>query len=184
MSLAEGVTKSIQNPMLQLEDGTAIMERNFFKRIHEGYGFSISHRFEGVAADASADLYFENPANSGREAFIVMIEVVSFGQAHIDIYRGNEIVANGTKLTPVNLNFEKTITSVVNAEYGGTYTLGTLTLNTVCPGGALIRAIGGTAEVGETAVIPPNFNFVVRVTNKSGAATDLSIRVIWWEQAQ
>ena len=55
MSLAEGVTKSIQNPMLQLEDGTAIMERNFFKRIHEGYGFSISHRFEGVAADASAD---------------------------------------------------------------------------------------------------------------------------------
>ncbi len=168
--------------LLQFSDGTAIVNPRFFYKIYEGYGFSISHRFTAVANGASVDVYFENPNGSGRRVFIVTIEVVVFGQCHIDIYRGNSITASGTSITPMNLNFEKTIPSVVNVEYGGTYALGTQTVQTVCPGGYRVRAIGGTMEVGETVVIPQNFNFLVRVTNQSGAATDLSIRIIWWEE--
>jgi len=86
-------------------------------------------------------------------------------------------------LTPVNLNFEKNIPSIVNAEYGGTYGLGTLTLDDLCPGGSKKQAVGGMAEVGETAVIPEGFNFLVRVTNKSASDTDLAIRILWWEES-
>jgi len=172
----------IPKPLLQFLDGTAIFNPRFFYKIHEGYGFGVSRRFEGVGADAYVDLYFENPSGSGREVFIIVIEVVSFAQAYVDIYKDNTKTAAGTPLTPVNLNFEKSVNSVVNVEYGGSYTLGSLVSNTVCPGGSRIRATGGATEVGECIIIPPDFNFLVRVTNKSASATDLSIRIIWWEE--
>jgi len=172
----------IPKEILQFIDGTQIVNPRFFYKIYEGYGFSISHRFEGVGADSSVDLYFENPSDSGRQVFVVVVEIVSLAQAWIDVYRENTVTVSGTALTPVNLNFEKTISSVVNVEYGGTYELGTLTLNTICPGGSKKEAVGGNAEVGETVVIPPGFNFLVRVTNKSASATDLSIRILWWEE--
>jgi len=168
--------------VLRFTDGTQIVNPRLFYKTHEGYAFSVSHRFEGVGAGASVDLYFGNPAGSGRKVFIVAVEVVSLAQAYIDIYRGNTVTAAGTALTPVNLNFEKNISSVANVEYGGTYGLGTLTLNTVCPGGSKKEAVGGNADVGETVVAPEGFNFLVRVTNKSASDTDLSIRVLWWEE--
>jgi len=59
---------------------------------------------------------------------------------------------------------------------------GTLVHNSVCPGGSRVQATGGAAEVGETVVIPESFNFLVKVTNKSASATDLSIRILWWEE--
>jgi len=148
----------------------------------DGNGFSVSHRFTGVANGASVDLFFKNPAGSGRQVFLVATEVIVFGQCHVDIYRENTVTVSGTPITPVNLNFEKVISSVANVEYGGTYALGTLTLQTVCPGGAKVRAVGAATEVGETVVIPEDFNFLVRVTNQSGTATDLSVRIIWWEE--
>ena len=168
------------NP-LQFRDRTIIVNPRFFYKICEGYGFSISHRFESVGSGSSVDLYFENPSGSGRNIFIVVVEVVTLAQLWVDIYRGNSVSSSGTSLTPVNLNMGSSITSVANVEYGGTYTLGTLTLNTVCPGGSRNRAVGGAIEIGETVEIPENFNFLVRATNKSASSTDLSIRIIWWE---
>jgi len=176
-------TSKIPKAILQFLDGTQITNPRFFYKIYEGYGFGFSRRFTGVANGASEDVYFENPAGSGRQVFIIIVEVVTFGQCYIDIYRGNTVTVSGTPITPVNLNFVKTIGSVVNAEYGGTYTLGTLVSNTVCPGGYRVRAVGGAVELGESVILPEGFNFLVRVTNKSGATTDLSIRVVWWEES-
>jgi hypothetical protein len=112
----------------------------------------------------------------------VVIDVISFAQAWIDIYRDNTVSVHGTSLTPVNLNFANERSSVAKAEYGGTYVTGTRVHSTVCPGGSRVQATGGVAEVGETVVIPEGFNLLVKVTNKSASATDLSIRVVWWEE--
>ena len=160
----------------------AIPSSTLQRRIKEGHAFSVSHRFEGVASDANADLFFENPSDSGKTVNIVIVEVVSLAQAHVDIYRGNTVTTPGTPLIPVNLNLGSPTTSVVNAEYGGAYALGELAVNTVCPGGSHVRAIGAATEVGETVVVPEGENFLVRATNKSASATDLSIRILWWEE--
>jgi hypothetical protein len=169
------------NSLLQFIDGTLIINPRFFYKIYEGYGFSISNRFENVASDASVNIYFENPAGSGREVFIIVIDVISFAQAWIDVYR-DVTPSGGTAITPVNLNFGSAITSVATVKYGVTYSGGTLVHSTVCPGGSKVQATGGAAEVGETVVIPEGFNFLVKVTNKSTGATDLSIRIVWWEE--
>jgi len=173
-----------ENVPLQFVDGTLITNIRFFKKIYDGYGFSISHRFENIGADAAVEVYFENPSASGKTAFIVAIECGSFGQAYIDLYRDVSVTSSGTSLTPVNLNQGSTNTSVVDVEYGGTYDISGAELvhNTVLPGGSKVRAIGDLAEVGESVVIPEEYSFLVRLINKSAAATDMSMRIIWWEE--
>jgi len=182
MSTSHTTYRYVSKDILQFKDGTQIVNPRFFYKIHEGYGFSISHRFTGVASGGSVDLFFENPAGSGRTVYVVAVEVASLAQAWVDVYRDNKVASSGTKLTPLNLNLGKPISSVVNAEHGGTYTLGALAHSTVCPGGSLVRAVGYVVEVGETVIIPEGYNILVRATNQSASSTDLSIRIIWWEE--
>ena len=153
-----------------------------FIKIKEGKAYTVSHRFESVASDASVQLLFNNPDTSGKTAYIVMIEVTSTGQGWVDIYRDNTVTASGTPLTPFNLNLGSTNTSSMTVEYGGTYTLGAQSLNTVCPGGSGVRAIGAATEVGETAEIPSGHNILIQFTNRSASAEDASIRILWWEE--
>jgi hypothetical protein len=181
MSTSHTTFKPVEKVILQFLDGTQIFNPRFFYKIYEGYGFAVSHRFESVSSDASVNIYFENPSGSGREVFIIVVEVVSFAQAWIDVYRG-VTPSGGTPITPVNLNFAKAIGSIASVKYGVTYTGGAPVHNSVCPGGSRVQATGGAAEVGETVVVPEGFNFLVKVTNKSAAAADLSIRILWWEE--
>jgi len=176
------INNSIRIYSLKLFNGAAIVYPLFFLKIYEGKAFSISHRFEGVASDSSVDLFFENPSGSNKNVFIMAIEVASSGLFWVDIFRGNSITTSGTSLSPVNLNTSSNNSSVVSAEYGGTYATGTLVHNTVAPGGTLVRAIGSIAEVGESIVLTPGNNLLIRGTNKAGASADMSIRVIWWEE--
>lgn len=177
------ISSRIKHDVLQFMDGTIIVNQRFFKKIFEGYGYSISHRFENISSGSSVDVYFENPSASGKNIFIIVIEVVTFAQAWIDIYRNNSVTASGTSITPLNLNMGSSNTSVSYIEYGGTYSTGELAHSSVCPGGSRIRAVGGATEVGETIIINPGGNILVRVTNKSDSSQDMSIRIIWWEES-
>jgi len=169
--------------LLQFIDKTTLTNPRLQYKIEQGYGFAVGHRFPNVGTGANVDLYFENPSGSGREVVIITIEVTSLAQSDIDIYENNTITTNGTTLTPRNLNRGSSITSVVNVEYNGTYGLGNLIFDDVCPGGSKKEAVGGAAEIGETAIIPPSSNFVVRVTNQSANSTCIAIRVLWWERS-
>jgi hypothetical protein len=175
------LSSRIQRPILQFVDGTILTNSRFLKKIYDGYGFSVSHRFESIVTDSIAEVYFENPAGSSRDIYIVIVEVISTGQGWCDVFRDNTVTAAGTAMTPINLNLGSSVTSIVSTEYGGTYTAGTQVHNTVVPGGSAIRAIGGATEIGESVIIPENNNILVRVTNKSTSAEDISIRIIWWE---
>ena len=119
---------------------------------------------------------------AGVTIYIISIDIVAFAQAWVDIYRDNTITTNGTAITPINLNLGSTNTSPALVEYGGSYTIGQPVHSTVVPGGSLIRAVGGASEVGESVIIPETKNILVRVTNKSASASDISIRIIWWEE--
>jgi len=182
-SLAQKIMELlVSSRLLQFSDGTLIVNPRFLKKILDGVAFSASNRFEGVANDASIDLLFENPSDSGKKVFLITAEVISFGRGYIDVYRDSGVTVSGTAVEPVNLNFESANESVCNVEYGGTYDLGASVHRTVIPGGSKVRAIGFAVEVGESVIIPENHNLLLRFTNKSGAATDMSIRLIWWEE--
>ena len=169
--------------LLRFSDGTLIVNPRFFHKIYNGYGFSASKRFEGLASDASAETLFQNPSESGRKAYIIAVEVAGLAQAHIDIYDNVSVTDNGTEIQCRNLNLASAITPVCKAYYGGTYTPAEGKIHeTVLPGGSRIRALGSQAEVGECVVIPENHNMMVRITNKSASTSDFSIRFLWWEE--
>ena len=176
------IKQVLDDTFLRFVDKTMITNPRFFYKVYEGKGFTVSHRFTGVASGASVDFYFENPSGSGVDVFMIAVEVTALASCHIDIYRNNSISSAGTMVTPVNLNFSSTNTSVVQAEYGGTYTLGNLVKQTICPGGSKKEAIGGLASIGENVVIPPGNNFVIRTTNVSAASTDIAVEILWWEE--
>lgn len=181
-SIKSFLLSRFRKPILQFVDGTVLINPRFLKKIYDGYGFSISHRFESVSSDSTAEVYFENPSGSGRDIYIIIVEVISTGQGWCDIYRDNTITSAGTSITPVNLNLGSSIASVANVEYGGTYTTGTQVHSTTIPGGSGVRAIGSSAEVGESVILPEDSNILIRVTNKSSSSEDASIRIIWCEE--
>lgn len=171
----------IERRIQQFIDGALSVDPRFAKRIEIGYAFSASHRFENVADGDFRDVWFENPANSGREVNIVAVEVALLGQAWIDIYRDNVKVASGTPIRVMNLNMGSMIEATALPEYGGQYTPGATIHSTVAPGGRLVRVLGSVVEAGERVKIPPGYNILIRTTNKAGVATDFSVRIIWWE---
>ena len=164
-------------------DYNKIREPWFLSKILREKGFSVSHRFEGVGDGDPADLYLSNPSDSGKYVFLVVVRAVSQGKAYVDLYHGVTVTTAGTSLTPVNLFRGSTASSVVSAEYGGTYDISGAThiLSDLCPGGYGVKPLGDAIEVGESAVIPPGLDLLVRVTNVSGMAQDIAIKVSWWE---
>lgn len=167
--------------VLQFKDRTVIVNPRFFYKIWQGYGFAVSKRFEGVAADGSVDILFLNPSNSGRDVYVALIEIFGLAQLYADIYINNTVTSNGTLIPYFNLNTKSSITPVAEIYHGGAYTLGNLIYNMVVPGGSHIRAVGGGAEIGESIIIGEGVNFILRVTNKSASSTDFSARALWWE---
>jgi len=162
-------------------DGSLITSHQLWQKIVDGKAFSVSHRFTNIASNAEAVMVFVNPADSDKTAYIVAVEVITMAQAWVDVFHDNDITDIGTRVTPVNLNLGSNNTSAMQVGYNGSYTEGVQAVNIVCPGGSHIRAIGGATEVGESVVIPPGKNILVKVTNKSASAQDLSIRILWWE---
>lgn len=168
--------------LLQFEDGTVAVVPRLFYKIWVGRAFSTSYIFEGVAADATATALFENPNDSGKDATIIAIEAVSFGQAHIRVYRNVTVTNAGTAMPTINLNMSSSNSAICNVYHTPTWSDGDLAHQTVLPGGARPRAVGDLAEIGESIVIPPGFDLIVQVTNKSSAETDISMRFVWWEE--
>jgi|Deesub1362A_J573_1020465.scaffolds.fasta_scaffold00327_8 hypothetical protein len=155
------------------------------KKIRDGYAFSVSKRYEAVAADDSVYMYFKNPSTNTRTIYMVAVECSSNAQGWVDVYRNVSVTTPGTAITPINLNLGSSITSSVEVRYGGVYdtTGATKVHETVAPGGTGVHATGWVAEVGEAVLIPPDdYDLLFVYTNKSGAAEDMSIRMIWWEE--
>ena len=181
-ALRTALSEIYAKQVLQDQDGALLNFPKFFYKIRQGYGFAASKRFEGVTSGDSVDILFRNPPDSGRNAVIVSIEIIGLAQLYADIYKNNTVTSDGTLIPAVNLNLASAITNKAVVAYGGSYSLGTMIYNMVVPGGSHIRAIGGAIQIGETVILPPGGNFILRVTNKSASATDFSARAVWWEE--
>ena len=183
MSISHTTLRTVEKPILQFLDGTQITNPRLFYKIYEGYGFAASKNFKSVNAGAGKQILFRNLAGSGRKVNIVSIEVVGLAQLYAEIYVGNTITSVGTTVTPLNLRPSTGISSVAQVAYDGTYTLGTLIYDMVCPGGSRNFAVGGALALGEAVMLDEDVNFVLKIINASASATDFSTRAIWWEES-
>lgn len=103
------------------------------------------------------------------------------GKAYTNMYTQVEVTVAGTELFQVQNYAGSDKTSVMEVEYGGTYThpAANLAYDFLIPGGSGPQSVGGLAGDTELAQSVPGVNVLTVLTNKAGAAKDLALRLIW-----
>ena len=164
--------------------GNPIVDRILGQKILDGKAYITPHRIENLANGSSESIYFSNPSDSGKRIHIIAIIVSSLAQAFLDIYKNPSVTANGTQLTPVNLNLSVNTPSAVYIECGGTYDISSADkiYEDVIPGGKKNKAVGVLAELGENIVLPAGTSFLITLTNNSGAASSYAVHIIHYEE--
>lgn len=161
-------------------DNSIVTDRRFLKYAEMGYAFHFIERFENIANNGTATVYFKNPENSGHLVYLVGIEISTLAQLYINAYRFPTITSPGTNLLKLNLRFDAPRESIVIAQKNVTFT-GTPTARMVVPGGQKQSALGALSALGEGLILQPNTHLLIEFVNTSGATTSFSVRYLWFE---
>ena len=152
--------------------------------VHDGMAFGVGHIFASVANGGTAALL----VSTGAEVFphVRALDVTAEnGPLDLDFYEGVTTSNDGTAITPANRNRASSI--VANAAWYHTPTitdLGTQLGESFIPVAAVQgnRAVPAIASsFGEEWVLDQNQKYALVVTNNSGGAARLQLRVFYYE---
>jgi len=154
----------------------------FVERVSElGSLYSVTTGAVSVAASAFLVLQLTNPANSGKTFYINTVSGGSSVTTTMALYQNATFAAAGTPLTPLNLNWNFSNSSIATAkdltQATDPTTGGTLISTLVQPAGVVNNLYYGSL------IIPSGTSsreFYVRLTN-AASVNNLSINVTWWE---
>jgi hypothetical protein len=153
--------------------------------VHDGFMFTVSGKQTGLADAGVFDTLIKVPAATFPH---ITIYRFSFGRGDIDLlaYEGTTVSADGTAVTASNMNRNSTNTPDTDFFHTPTVTSpGTLMYTLWTP--PTTAGIGGSAEGvtdiehGTEWVLKPSTNYLIRMTNSSGATIDHAFHVIWYE---
>lgn len=139
--------------------------------IHEGHSFGVSHVFSGVADAAVADVRFATSTSQPH----VQFQVTASGKAQVALYQ-DAVLGTGTAVTVNNRDLSKANATGVTFGHSPTVTsAGNLLFSEILPGGSKNSAVGGSTSSREEWMLKASTVYLVRVTNRSGAVTEISV---------
>jgi len=147
--------------------------------IHEGETYVCSHFYPLVADDANADLRIT--LGSNKELHITITVAVA-GNGETLLYEGTTYTVAGTNV--VIYNRDRTSSKSPDPTCRHTPTtdvLGTELFHGYAPGGEKKEAIGSVRRTAQEWIFKKSEDYLVRFTNRSGGAIDVSIEVEWYE---
>jgi hypothetical protein len=159
-------------------------------KVHQGKYYNTGHYFSAVADNGTALVLIKLSASYENHT---MVAVGNGGSARLDVYENPSLSGDGTPVNIENHNRTKALTSpaaVSSSTAFHTPTLsgsplgyGTqLSPGLVLPGGTKDKGGGALSEnAGEQWVFAPSNNYLIKVTNLSGSAQDISIDVSYYE---
>ncbi len=160
------------------EYGAGVHITGFHHKTHLGQAHIVSNKFAAIADDGVADIYVKVPA--GIEPHIVFHRDIE-GDADVELFEDTTVSADGTALTPRNLNRNSTNISTVSFFHTPTVT---------SPGTQLFiewnaAGSGGQAAGSEGAFdefeLAKGKNYLFRVTNRSGSAKNIGSFARYYE---
>ena len=147
--------------------------------IHEGETYVCSHFYPLVADDANADLRIT--LGSKKELHITITIAVA-GNGETLLYEGTTYTVAGTNVAIYNRDRTSSNTTDATCRYTPTANvLGTELFHGYAPGGEKKEAIGSVRRTAQEWIFKKSEDYLVRFTNRSGAAIDVSIEVEWYE---
>ena len=152
-------------------DGALLGIDRAHQEIHDGNAFGVSHVFSGVADAANSDVRF---STSTRQPH-VLFQVAASGKAQMALYQG-AVLGTGTAVTVNNRDLSKAEATGVTFGHSPTVTsVGALLFSEILPGGSKNSAVGGSASARDEWMLKASTVYLIRVTNRSGAASEISV---------
>ena len=149
------------------------------KRVHEGVMYSISHIFETIAENASAEILFKTAKNKETH---INASVAAEGKAFVFIYAEPTNTDLGTELAIIPFNQIRHVVSEGKAYYGPTITdTGTELKQVYLPAGSRGRTAGGAVKTGVEGVLKRDTFYLFRVTSKKTGNATMGMELEWYE---
>ena len=158
---------------------SAIILEHGHYQVHAGLSFIVSKTSLAVANAGSLDIRFKTGTNKCHMSFDIAVS----GKANILIYKPTTQSA-GTALTVYNSNENSVVTTTATVTHTPVVTtLGTYNildkLITVAGG----VSIGGAGTGRNEIIFKANTEYLIRITNTSGGAIDISNVITFYEEA-
>lgn len=149
-------------------------------KIHDGLLFAGGYYDSSVADNGDIELLIDVPSTT--EVVASMFVRVG-GDAVLTVFEGTTVSANGTTITPTNLNRSSANSPSVNMYHTPTVTGdGTQIFESYSPGGSLGFSAGGEGAL-ETGFFAANTKYLCRLTNISGVANPLQLTIRFYEHS-
>jgi hypothetical protein len=164
-------------PVLARGGGLVVIE-TAHARIHEGVLFGASHFVLSLASNADIEILIRIPA---LEHTHIALHVGCGGNAEVEFFEAPTSTADGSALARVNRNRLSANTATMLVFEGPTVTVdGTQLAVGFVPGGTGGNAIGGSLDTFGEWILDPN-DYLVRLTNRAGAAQPAAVSLMWYE---
>jgi len=157
-------------------------------KVAQGMGFGASKIFKSVADGATVNILIENPSTSKNHVRIVGVFVAVGGKSYINLRKNVQWTettnTEGVEVYNLNLGCADNSCVIAKANVSISTGSGKKMTSVVCPGAtgsAPFPVVGAGSVVGESILMPPGTNLYIEIQNASGAATDISIEVLFYE---
>lgn len=145
------------------------------QRVHEGRYFSGGEYNAAIANGGILDILIQSSTQSTHIKF----SGTSGGDASMVLYENTTFSAAGTAVVISNHNrssskvFSGTITATPTITVVGTQVNGTIFI----AGGSHTNSIGGSGDFNNEFILAASTNYLLRITNNSGAATKVETHI-------
>lgn len=153
---------------------------SFLTKVYRGEAFISSHIFTSVANNGFATFMFSGLSS---KSVLSTYSVTSEGKAYLRLYVEPTVTSSGTENLPrVKLNGEAdNFPEMAVYRAPVVSSKGTMVYSQIIPGGSLPNSVGASTAFGLTALLNPEFTYLLEVQNVSGTAKDIGIILEWVE---
>lgn len=167
--------------------GSQVQITHQHSKVHQGVYYGVTHLFETVGNNSTADILIKCSASYENHAVIV---IGNEGNCKLQVFETPDLGGNGTAIDIVNHNRSSANVSSSTAFHtpslNSPFTYGASLFNggLFLPGGTKDKGGGAlSTAAGEQWVWAKSKNYLVRVTNISGSAQNISIDIAFYEVA-
>ena len=152
---------------------------------HDGKVFHASGTFTGILDTTSVYMLLRTPASCFPHMHRMRL-TVGAGDVYGKLFEAGTVIADGTPVTPVNTNRNSSNTPDLLLFAGPTVTgdgteLHDKWLPPTAAGVGQTHAGLSDAEAGEEWILKPSTDYLLKVTNDSGATITAQIELLWYE---
>lgn len=150
--------------------------------IHIGSMFSVSHIFDNVPSNGTADFLLVPGTTLSPH---MKYEINGLGEAFTRLYEGGSFSTKGSNLMLFNRNRNISQNTSSQAYYHPTVDyLGTLLNDVILPSGATTPTrAGGQATIETEWVLSKSKKYLIRILNRSSSTNDLSVDMEFYESS-